>query len=174
MEKLIPNDQKLVHVQENDKLADVLRVIRESHVSAVPIMGTKFSISLTDVGQMLVKANFDQDAALKTYAREAVQGHTTSLNQAVLGDAPLGSVVDFILASHSYRIHILVNDHADYPTKGIVSQLDLVRFIYEHRNTFLPGIIKQPLNKITGLGSPNCSTISLEKNSFVGFGFPLF
>lgn len=86
-----------MHVQISDKIEDVLKVIRAHHVSAVPIVGTKLSVSLADVGAVLVKANFDLDAALKSYARDAVEGHLDKQIQGTLGDTPLGSVVDFVL-----------------------------------------------------------------------------
>ena len=41
-----------------------------------------------------------------------------------------------------------------------MSQLDMVRFIYEHRKVFLPNAFDKPLLKLTGLGSPHCTTVS--------------
>lgn len=36
----------------------------------------------------------------------------------------------------------------------------MVRFIYEHRKVFLPNAFDKPLLKLTGLGSPHCTTVS--------------
>ncbi len=102
-----------------------------------PPTDTNLSISLTDIGAHLVRHNFDQTAFLASPALDAAeQNH--GVVKAIPSTSTVGQVMNHMVGHEGeYRFHVL-NEGENAGIKGIVSQFDLVRFVYEHRWQLIP------------------------------------
>ncbi len=125
-----------------------------------PSQDTNLSISLSDLCGYLVKHNFDLSPFLASSALDAVAGHEDTKLSAVARTATVAELMNRVAAHHDYRFLISGDSGAII---GIVSQLDLVKFIYKHRDLLLPHLSSEPLLKIANLGTAHCSKISEHK-----------
>ncbi len=139
---------------------DAVRILKSSNVTTLPIMhrdGIENStISFANLVALLVKLNFEKEPYLKTNVCAAASFSDLLF---VKSDSTIKHTIHLMEERKIYEVGII--DPHSKNVQSIVSQSDIVRFIYTNRDILLkdPG---ETLGHLKDLGSANVGTVGEE------------
>ncbi len=104
------------------------------------------TVSYSDLVDFLVEKDFNQQAFLSAPVIAAVDKKLTIL---VAPDTSVATLLDRFVKNRPYRIAIAESQQIT----AVVSQIDLVRFLYDHRLQLIAPLLEQDLLHLTHVGS---------------------
>jgi len=157
VQSIVPADQKLVYVPADATVEQAIFALKQTEVTHLPIGSAgapdQHTISYSDLIRFLVEKDFDQFAFLNAKVLEAVVPHTTIL---VEPTTTVYVLLDKMVSSHPYRVGVAVNQHI----QSVVSQIDLIKFLYSYRQQLLPTLVNKTMLDVADLGSVNLHSIT--------------